>query len=86
MSLEERFQSAQAQVQTLSRRPSNDTLLQLYALYKQGSVGDVQGRRPGLLDVKGRAKFDAWARQRGKSIEESQEAYIHLVESLIAAD
>ena len=56
------FIKAQADVKTLSKRPGNDDLLFLYAHFKQATDGDVSGSRPGLLDVKGRAKFDAWAR------------------------
>src|SRR5258707_1261880 len=60
MSLAEDFAAAQTRVKKLARTPSNDELLDLYSLYKQASVGDVQGTRPGMLDFKGRAKYDAW--------------------------
>jgi acyl-CoA-binding protein len=57
-------------------------LLKLYALYKQGSAGDVDGKRPGFTDMVGRAKWDAWNEQKGKSADEARQAYIDLVESL----
>jgi acyl-CoA-binding protein len=60
MALADDFRSAQERVKTLTSRPSNDTLLELYSLFKQATDGDVQGKRPGMLDLKGRAKFDAW--------------------------
>lgn len=82
--LQERFEQAQADVKTLTSRPSNETLLTLYALFKQGTVGDAQGKRPGMLDLKGRAKYDAWAAQKGTSSEEAMEAYCGLVEKLLA--
>lgn len=85
MSLDDDFKSAQARVQTLSKRPSNDTLLELYGLYKQGTEGDATGKRPGLLDVKGRAKFDAWAGRKGLGQEAAKQQYIALVTRLLAA-
>lgn len=83
MTLEERFQEAQARVQTLQARPSNATLLELYSLYKQASAGDVEGKRPGLLDPKGRAKWDAWAGRKGLGREAAMQAYVELVERLL---
>jgi acyl-CoA-binding protein len=84
MTLPEKFADAQKRVKTLSSAPSNDTLLQLYALYKQGSEGDVQGKRPGMLDIKGRAKFDAWTGKKGMSRDAAQEAYVALTDRLLA--
>jgi len=83
MSQTARFEEAAEQVKGLDSRPSNDTLLKLYALYKQGSTGDVQGKRPGMLDLKGRAKYDAWAGLKGTGQDEAQRQYIELVESLL---
>ena len=57
-------------------------MLQLYALYKQASEGDVEGRRPGFTDMVGRAKYDAWAGLKGKSGDEAMAAYTSLVNSL----
>ncbi len=76
------FERAVAESKQLSERPDNRTLLQLYALYKQGSEGNVQGERPGMTDFVARAKFDAWAEQKGKSADEAKQAYIELIESL----
>ena len=81
--LDTRFTDAQARVKTLTSRPSNDDLLKLYALYKQGSVGDVQGKRPGRLAFKDRAKYDAWAGQKGSSSEAAKEAYVAHVNRLL---
>ena len=67
MSLPEKFEDAQKRVNALKSRPGNDQLLSLYALYKQGTMGDVEGKRPGMLDLKGRAKFDAWDGRKGMS-------------------
>jgi acyl-CoA-binding protein len=77
-----RFQAAAAAVQTLAKRPDNETLLRLYALYKQATAGDVTGKRPGLTDPIGRAKFDAWAALRGMARETAMQAYIDLVAQL----
>jgi diazepam-binding inhibitor (GABA receptor modulating acyl-CoA-binding protein) len=83
MALADDFKVAQERVKTLSTRPSNDTLLELYALYKQATDGDVQGKRPGLLDVKGRAKYDAWAGRKGLSRDAAMQQYVQLVERLL---
>jgi acyl-CoA-binding protein len=83
MSLTESFEDAQRRVKDLKSTPSNETLLELYALYKQGTVGDVQGSRPGMMDFKGRAKFDAWAKRKGMGKEEAMQAYVKLVDGLV---
>jgi len=80
--LEARFQAAAAAVQTLAKRPDNETLLRLYALYKQATTGDATGKRPGLTDPIGRAKFDAWAALKGMGREAAMQAYIDLVTRL----
>ena len=80
--LQERFTVATAEAQQLPKRPDNTTLLQLYALYKQATVGDVLGKRPGLGDFAGRAKHDAWAKVQGTSKDAAMESYIDLVERL----
>jgi diazepam-binding inhibitor (GABA receptor modulating acyl-CoA-binding protein) len=82
--LAEKFTAAQERAKTLSARPSNEDLLALYALFKQGTTGDVQGSRPGMFDLKGRAKFDAWSGKKGLSTEQAQQAYVDLVERLAA--
>ncbi|WP_374621288.1 acyl-CoA-binding protein [Pandoraea sp.] len=80
--LQARFDEAVAQSKTLPERPDNFTLLRIYALFKQGTEGDVSGARPGITDFVGRAKFDAWEMLKGKSKEEAQSAYVALVEEL----
>lgn len=76
--LAQRFTDAQARIKPVTGL-SNDVMLELYALYKQGTTGDVSGSRPGMLDVKGRAKYDAWAKHKGKTKDAAMEAYIALV-------
>ena len=80
--LNEQFEQAVADSKNLSERPDNATLLKLYALYKQGSSGDVDGKRPGFTDMVGRAKWDAWNELKGQSQDEAQQAYIDLIEDL----
>jgi diazepam-binding inhibitor (GABA receptor modulator, acyl-CoA-binding protein) len=80
--LDKRFEKAQADAKQLPERPDNDTMLSLYALYKQGSNGDVSGEKPGFFDFVGVAKYDAWEKKRGMSPDEAKEKYIELVESL----
>jgi acyl-CoA-binding protein len=81
--LKTQFNQAAEDVKNLSSRPDNQTLLELYALFKQATDGDVSGSRPGMLDVKGRAKFDAWAKKKGLSSEAAMKDYIALVTKLI---
>lgn len=80
--LKARFDAATHAVQGLKQRPDNDTLLHLYAYFKQATRGDVAGKRPGLMDFTGRAKYDAWAGIRGTSADEAMQAYIDLVDRL----
>lgn len=80
--LKKKFEAAAADSKKLSERPSNDVLLQLYALYKQGSEGDVEGKRPGFTDMVGRAKYDAWAAIKGTDSDDAMQQYIDLVKSL----
>lgn len=76
------FETALVEVKKLSKRPDNETLLKLYALFKQSTVGDVSGKRPGFTDLVGRAKYDAWAKLQGSSQEETMREYVDLVKSL----
>ncbi len=80
--LKTRFEKAAQEAQALPRRPDNETLLQLYALYKQATSGDVKGSRPGGMDFVGRAKYDAWAKLKGKSQADAMTAYVALVTKL----
>jgi acyl-CoA-binding protein len=76
------FAAAVAESRTLSSRPDNQTLLEIYALYKQASEGDVGGKRPGFIDLVGRAKYDAWARLQGTASDDAKQAYIDLIRKL----
>jgi len=76
------FERAAERSRELTKRPTNEELLTLYALYKQGTEGDASGERPGGFDFKAIAKFDAWAELKGKSKAAAMEEYITLVNSL----
>lgn len=80
------FEKAQADIKSLNSRPGNDDMLFLYAHYKQGSSGDVSGKRPGMLDMIGRAKYDAWAKLQGLANTEAQAKYVAKVKELLKAD
>jgi diazepam-binding inhibitor (GABA receptor modulating acyl-CoA-binding protein) len=80
--LKAEFEKAVAESKSLPEKPDNMTLLKIYALYKQASVGDVEGKRPGFADMVGRAKYDAWAAAKGKSADAAMQEYIDLIESL----
>lgn len=82
MALTDDFQTAVASSQALTKRPSNEELLDLYALYKQATEGDVSGDRPGGFDFKAIAKFDAWADKKGLNKEQAMQNYVALVAKL----
>jgi diazepam-binding inhibitor (GABA receptor modulating acyl-CoA-binding protein) len=83
MSLEDQFKSAAERVKTLTSRPTNEQLLELYAWFKQGTEGDVSGARPGMFDLKGRAKYDAWASKKGTGKDQARQSYVALVDRLV---
>lgn len=76
------FEAAVANSKNLSERPDNATLLKIYALYKQATDGDVEGKRPGMTDMVGRFKWDAWNELKGVSSEDAMQRYIDLIEEL----
>ena len=80
--LKKHFDDAVAASKSLKDRPDNDTMLKLYALYKQASSGDIEGKRPGFTDMISRAKYDAWAASKGKSTADAMKEYSALVNSL----
>lgn len=77
------FEKAQKDVKTLTKRPDNNDMLFLYSHFKQGSEGDVKGDRPGMLDMVGRAKYDAWAKLKGVKGEEAMKKYADKVNALL---
>ena len=77
-----RFEAAVANSKNLSERPDNATLLKIYALYKQGTVGDNTEKKPGFGDMVGRAKWDAWNSLKGTASDAAKQQYIDLIESL----
>jgi diazepam-binding inhibitor (GABA receptor modulator, acyl-CoA-binding protein) len=85
MELQQQFESAVARSKELTQRPSNQELLDLYALFKQASEGDASGDRPGGFDFKAIAKYDAWAERKGKSKEDAMKEYVALMDTLYAA-
>jgi acyl-CoA-binding protein len=82
MALIDDFNSAVSKSKELTKRPSNEELLDLYALFKQATEGDVTGDRPGGFDFKAIAKFDAWASKKGVSKEQAMENYVALMATL----
>ena len=76
------FEKAMADSKNLSERPDNATLLRIYALYKQGSVGDNTEKKPGFSDMVARAKWDAWSKLKGTSQDEAMQQYIDLIAEL----
>ena len=81
-SLKSMFDKAVKESKTLPEKPDNATLLKIYALYKQATGGDVEGKRPGFTDLVGRAKWDAWEKLKGTANAQAMQDYVDLIESL----
>ena len=82
MDLQQQFEKATTRSKELTKKPGNEELLQLYALYKQATEGDISEERPGGFDFKAIAKYDAWAEIKGKTKEQAMKEYIALVDQL----
>ena len=80
--LTKQFKQAQEKMNNLAQRPDNATALRLYALYKQATVGDASGERPGMFDLVRRAKYDAWEEVKGMAANDAMREYIKLAASL----
>ncbi len=80
--LKTQFEQAVADSKNLPERPDSGTLLKLYALYKQATVGDADGKRPGFSDMVGRAKWDAWSELKGNAAEKAMKQYVDLIDEL----
>lgn len=78
------FEQAQLDVKKLTQRPTNDELLTMYSLFKQATDGDVHGKRPGMFDFKGAAKYEAWEKQKGMDAETAMQKYVEQVEKMAA--
>lgn len=83
MDINQQFELAVARSKELTKRPDNEELLELYALYKQATEGDVTGERPGGFDFKAIAKYDAWAEKKGTSSEAAKQEYVQFVAQLV---
>jgi diazepam-binding inhibitor (GABA receptor modulator, acyl-CoA-binding protein) len=81
--LKAQFEKAQKDVNSLTKRPSNEDFLFLYSHFKQANGGDVKGDRPGMLDMVGRAKYDAWAKLKGLKPEQAMQKYVDKVAGLL---
>ena len=84
--LKDLFEQKTQDVKSLSKAPGNDSMLALYGLFKQSTKGDVDTKRPGMMNMVGRAKWDAWNERKGLSADEAMQAYIDLVQGLQDAD
>jgi len=81
MDLNTAFNDAVARVQLLDDQSTN-VQLSLYGLFKQAQFGDASGSRPGVFDMRGRAKYDAWITHKGVDQTDAKQAYIQYVEEL----
>ncbi|XP_015172563.1 PREDICTED: acyl-CoA-binding protein homolog [Polistes dominula] len=83
MSLDEQFKTAEEAVKTLTKRPTDEELLELYALFKQATIGDCNTQKPGMFDLKGKAKWQSWNDKKGLSKEDAKKAYVEWVNNLM---
>ncbi len=84
MSITKKFEAAQAAVKTLTERPSNEELLDLYALFKQATEGDNTAKEPGMWDLKEKFKWKQWESKRGMNSEQAMTVYVNLVNDLLS--
>jgi diazepam-binding inhibitor (GABA receptor modulating acyl-CoA-binding protein) len=80
--LQSLFEAAEANSKLLSEKPDNATLLKIYGLYKQATLGDNAEKKPSFSDFVARAKWDAWTANKGLSADEAKQKYVDLIESL----
>jgi diazepam-binding inhibitor (GABA receptor modulating acyl-CoA-binding protein) len=85
MSLDAQFEKAQLDVKTLTKRPTDMQLLDLYALFKQATEGDNTTSKPGMFDIKGKFKWDTWKSKAGMSSDKAKQTYVDLVTELLKA-
>jgi len=83
MELKEQFEAAQLKVKTLTERPGNEELLDLYALFKQATEGDNNSKKPGMFDMKGQFKWKQWKSKEGLTSDQAMQTYVDLVETLL---
>ncbi|XP_029171770.1 acyl-CoA-binding protein homolog isoform X1 [Nylanderia fulva] len=83
MSVDQQFEAAAAAVKALTKRPTDEELLELYGLFKQATVGDNNTSKPGMLDLKGKAKWESWNKKKGVSQEQAKQNYIDYANQLI---
>jgi len=81
MELEQQFQEALKRSDAMPTQPPN-VQLALYGLFKQATKGDVTGKRPGMMEMRKRAKYDAWANHRGCSAVDAMRAYVAKIDEL----
>ncbi|HWY11925.1 MAG TPA: acyl-CoA-binding protein [Bacteroidia bacterium] len=80
--LVEQFEAAKKHVMELAAKPSNEKMLELYALNKQATIGDINAEKPAMFDFVAAAKYNAWNSKKGITREEAMQKYIDLVGSL----
>lgn len=81
--LNAQFEESAKNIHNLTVKPTNDELLNLYGLYKQGTVGDINTNRPGMFDIKGKAKWDNWNTRKGMGQNDAKLQYVAFVDSLL---
>ncbi|XP_029306519.1 acyl-CoA-binding domain-containing protein 7 [Cottoperca gobio] len=84
MSSQAEFEKLAEDVKKVKTRPTDEELLELYGLYKQAMVGEINTDRPGMMDFKGKAKWDAWNSRKGMSKEDAMSAYITLAKEIVS--
>ncbi|XP_053983571.1 acyl-CoA-binding protein homolog [Hylaeus volcanicus] len=84
MSVDQRFEAAVETLKSFTKRPSDTEFLELYGLYKQITAGDINKPRPGMMDLRAKAKWDSWKSREGMSKDAAKEAYAKHIDTLSA--
>ena len=82
-SIEKQFEEAQIKLKTLTERPSNEELLNIYGLFKQATEGDNNTKKPSVFDMKGQFKWQSWKDKGSMSVQDACQGYINHVEKLL---
>lgn len=84
--MEQYFEQAAGDIKTHGKNLSNENMLKLYGLYKQATVGDINIAQPGMFDMKGKAKWNAWNQEKGKTTEVAKREYVQEVLKYLPED
>lgn len=80
------FAQAKERLNSLKEDPGNEVKLKIYALFKQATIGKCNTPKPGMMDIVGKYKWNAWNDLGSMSQDDAQQEYIKLVDNLAGAE